>query len=169
MFKDTQLIITFQLALIGIVLIGGLFLIWKAVTRVEEKVDMIVREQDISAFKFNLDSGGCCPMNMMNADSVMQEVFRDDEQQPIIATLEDFVVNPLMTEEASHDRDRDNITIEDVSNDVAMSEVSEYVSGSVLTKSKLKQMTIDKIKAMCEDKGLPSDGTKNQLIDKLLA
>ena len=164
MFKDTQLIITFQLALIGIVLIGGLFLIWKAVTRVEEKVDMIVREQDISAFKFNLDSG--CPMSMMNADSVMQEIFHDDEQPPIIATLEDFVVNPP---EAVEDCDKNAVTIEDVSNDVAMSEVSEYVSGSVLTKSKLKQMTIDKIKAMCEDKGLPSDGTKNQLIDKLLA
>jgi hypothetical protein len=166
MFKDTQLIITFQLALIGIVLIGGLFLIWKAVTRVEEKVDMVVREQDIKAFKFNLDNG-CCPMSMMNADSVMQDIFHDE--QPIIATLEDFVVNPLMTKEAVQDLDKNAMTIEEVSNDVAMSEVSEYVSGSVLTKSKLKQMTIDKIKAMCEDKGLPSNGTKNQLIDKLLA
>jgi len=58
MFRDPQLIITFQLALIGIVLIGGLFLIWKAVTRIEEKVDMLFTGnlKPEQPFSFELDN-----------------------------------------------------------------------------------------------------------------
>jgi hypothetical protein len=194
MFKDTQFVITFQLALIGIVLIGGLFLIWKAITRIEEKVDMIILQQDAKAlhnFKIQMDNSGlssiqscdkskneCCPLNMMKSDKVMQELFKDatDENKPpiaIITSLESFVVQTPFSAPDEDDQYNDNsVLIEDVSNiqndDKAMSEVSEYVSGGVLSKTKLRQMNLEKIKLLCEEKGISSDGTKNSLIEKLI-
>ena len=177
MFKDTQFIITFQLALIGIVLIGGLFLIWKAITRIEEKVDMIILQQDAKAlnnFKIQMDNSGlgattsespcdnssnqCCPLNMMKSDKIMQELFNDssDTNPPIsiITSLESFVVQtPFSVADGEDHYNENTVTIEDVSNvqndDKAMSEVSEYVAGSALSKTKLLQMNLDKIKVLC--------------------
>ena len=123
--KDTQFVVTFQLALIGIVLIGSLFLIWKAISRVEEKVDMLLFEKKANDFTFSFT-------------------------QPDVS---DEVV------EAVPDSEDHTVTIEDITN---------FEEDNTLSRTKLRQMNLDKIKAICEEKGISSEGTKNQLIDKLL-
>src|SRR6056300_1999161 len=82
MFRDPQLIITFQLALIGIVLIGGLFLIWKAVTRIEEKVDMLFTGnlKPEQPFSFELDDDVRGGDREYNNDIMMQQLFGNLEE-----------------------------------------------------------------------------------------
>lgn len=120
--KDNQFVVTFQLALIGIVLIGSLFLIWKAISRVEEKVDMLLFEKKTNDFTFSFT-------------------------QPDVAE-----------EEAPFNVPDDEVTIEDITN----------FEEDTLSRTKLRQMNLDKVKTLCEEKGISTEGTKNQLIDKLL-
>lgn len=127
--KDTQFVVTFQLALIGIVLIGSLFLIWKAISRVEEKVDMLLFEKKGGEFTFAFPQ----------------------ESPPATEEEEPFKV--------PDGEDHNTVTIEDITN---------FEEDNTLSRTKLRQMNLEKIKALCEEKGISSEGTKNQLIDKLL-
>jgi hypothetical protein len=129
--KDTQFVVTFQLALIGIVLIGSLFLIWKAISRVEEKVDMLLFEKKAGDFTFSFPQ-----------DTPVTEVPAAEEKEEFVPDSEDQTV-----------------TIEDITN---------FEEDNTLSRTKLRQMNLDKIKVLCEEKGISCDGTKNQLIDKLL-
>jgi hypothetical protein len=134
--KDTQFVVTFQLALIGIVLIGSLFLIWKAISRVEEKVDMLLFEKKAGDFTFNFAQQEPLPVAMEETEGAADE--------------EPFKVP---------DGEDHTVTIEDITN---------FEEDNTLSRTKLRQMNLDKIKAICEEKGISSEGTKNQLIDKLL-
>ena len=131
--KDTQFVVTFQLALIGIVLIGSLFLIWKAISRVEEKVDMLLFEKKAGDFTFSFS-----------------------QQEPMVPQQpEEEEAAPFKVP----DGEDHTVTIEDITN---------FEEDNTLSRTKLRQMNLDKIKAICEEKGISSEGTKNQLIDKLL-
>lgn len=155
MFKDPYFVITVQLTLIGIVLIGGLFLIWKAISRIEENVDMLLIQKDKGCFlqtkeqevqtPLDFHHEHCDPMKMMESDSIMQQLFSTHDKEDII---DDTKVEELAPSEHG----------------VNTSEISE----SPMSRNKLRQIPLDKIKIMCEEKGLSIDGTKNQLIDKLL-
>lgn len=193
MFRDPQFVITFQLALIGVVLIGGLFLVWKAISRIEEKVDMILIQQEAKAlggFKLQLDNQGlsmqpscddkkqCCPMDMMMSDPLMQKLFHEQQEgegeggEP----EGEFVIftsshNPFHVPDGEEDHeDPPSVTVEEVSQkyEATPSEVSEAVGSGSYSRSKLRQMNLDKIKAICEEKGLSSEGTKNQLIERIV-
>jgi hypothetical protein len=130
MFKtsDTQFVITFQLALIGIAMIGSLFLIWKAISRVEEKLDSVLFEKKTNDFVFTFPT----------APNTDEEPFKVPDGEDHNTT----------------------VTVEEISN-------FEH-DDETLTRTKLRQMNLDKIKSICEEKGISTDGTKNQLIDKLL-
>lgn len=159
MFKDTQFVITFQLALIGVVLIGGLFLIWKAMTRLEEKIDILTMEKDCQSyngFKQQLEKA-FNPVseeevnNSLSNDEVMQKLFGD--------TKDDFVVFSC---EGVAENGKPCVKVEEVE-EKAVSEVSE-----ALSKNKLRTMNLEKLKKICEEKNLSTEGTKNQLIDRIL-
>lgn len=47
--------------------------------------------------------------------------------------------------------------------------VSDSVSGGLYNRRKLSKMNLDKLKEICANMNLPSDGTKNNLIDRILA
>lgn len=187
MFRDPQFVITFQLALIGIVLIGGLFLVWKAISRIEEKVDMILIQQEAKAmggFKLQLDNQGlsmqpcddkkqCCPMEMMMSDPLMQKLFQEQQEEGSAGEDGEFVIfttnTPFHVADGEDHVDPPSVTVEELpqKHDPAPSEMSEAVGGT-LSRNKLRQMNLDKIKAICEEKGISSEGTKNQLIDRIL-
>ena len=189
MFRDPQFVITFQLALIGVVLIGGLFLVWKAISRMEEKVDMILIQQEAKAmggFKLQLDNQGlsmqscedkkqCCPMEMMMSDPLMQKLFQEQQEgeEEGVGGEGEFVIfttnSPFRVADGEDHIDPPSVTVEEVSSqkqDPPPSEVSE--APGVLSRNKLRQMNLDKIKAICEERGISSEGTKNQLIDRIV-
>ena len=159
MFQDTSFVISFQLTLIGIVLIGGLFLIWKAISRIEENVEMLILQSNdtmgggVCTFKAAAESicGKKCPIEMMSADSIMQHLF---QEEPVEVATE---------EEASNPEPTSSVIIEEP----APSETSD--TGAPISRNRLRQMGVEKLKSVCEEKNIPTDGTKNQLIDRILA
>ena len=169
MFKDSQLIMTFQLSLIGIILIGGLFLIWKAISRIEEKLDQLSIQKECNAFnnfKHQLDAAFAPPMSekelqeSMSKDPLMKDLFSPDMK-------EDFVmftcpINLSTVVEEKEKKPDETVKIEEVEKDP-----SEAMS-ETLSKSKLRSMNLDKLKKLCEEKNLSMEGTKNQLIDRIL-
>lgn len=169
MFKDSQLIMTFQLSLIGIILIGGLFLIWKAISRIEEKIDQLSIQKECKAFnnfKHQLDATFAPPMtekdihDSIAKDPLMKELFNPDIK-------EDFVMFTCPIDLTSVAEEKEKKPDESVKIEELEKEPSEAVSETI-SKSKLRSMNIDKLKKLCEEKNLSTEGTKNQLIDRIL-
>ena len=177
MFRDPQLIITFQLALIGIVLIGGLFLIWKAVTRIEEKVDMLFTGNLNSEqpFSFELNNDVRENDREYNNDIMMKQLFGNLEEDK----QEEDIQEEDKQEEDIKEIKEDDESIEDIQeireDDESIEEIKEIDeinvednSTLVLSRNKLRQMRLEQVQRLCIDRNIDSDGTKNQLIEKLL-
>jgi len=185
MFRDPQLIITFQLALIGIVLIGGLFLIWKAVTRIEEKVDMLftgnLKPEQPFSFELDDDVRGD---REYNNDIMMQQLFgnlEEDKQEEDIQEedkqeedIKEIKGDDESIEDIQEIREDDE-SIEEIKEPNSVEEIEEIDeinvednSTLVLSRNKLRQMRLEQVQRLCIDRNIDSDGTKNQLIEKLL-
>jgi hypothetical protein len=187
MFRDPQLIITFQLALIGIVLIGGLFLIWKAVTRIEEKVDMLFTGnlKPEQPFSFELDDDVRGGDREYNNDIMMQQLFgnleediqEEDIQEEDIKEIKEYDESIEDIQEIRED-DESIEEIEEIKEPNSVEEIEEIEeideinvednSTLVLSRNKLRQMRLEQVQRLCIDRNIDSDGTKNQLIEKLL-
>ena len=173
MFRDPQLIITFQLALIGIVLIGGLFLIWKAVTRIEEKVDMLFTGnlKPEQPFSFELDDDVRGGDREYNNDIMMQQLFGNLEEDNQEEDIKEIKEDDESIEDIQEIREDDE-SIEEIKEPNSVEEIDEINvednSTLVLSRNKLRQMRLEQVQRLCIDRNIDSDGTKNQLIEKLL-
>jgi hypothetical protein len=175
--KDSNFIVTFQLALIGVVLVGGLFLIWRAMTRLEEKLDLLTFEKDSKNMQFfreqmagafgepsrmpEVFEEGTCPMAYQppHEDPFYEErppspPVQSHPQQT--GPLDQFVLFTTKVEEVAAPEPEPE-------------PAPSCTSIEPLSKNKLRSMTVDKLKKICEDKKIDPEGTKNQLIDKILA
>ena len=179
MFRDPQLIITFQLALIGIVLIGGLFLIWKAVTRIEEKVDMLFTGNLNSEqpFSFELNNDVRENDREYNNDIMMKQLFGNLEEDKQEEDIKEIKEDDESIEDIQEIREDDE-SIEEIKEPNSVEEIEEIEeideinvednSTLVLSRNKLRQMRLEQVQRLCIDRNIDSDGTKNQLIEKLL-
>lgn len=171
MFKDTQVMITMQLALIGIVLIAGLYLIWKALGRIEEKVDLLLLDkQTYSLFSGKPSSDKSDSAHMMdpkdlNTDTIMQNLFSDD----LGSQQDGFVIfsTPFTVDESNNSPSKD-VVIEEVLTPITEAPEPSETATNHFSKSKLHKMNLDKLKELCEERRLPTEGTKQQLIERLL-
>lgn len=171
MFKDTQVMITMQLALIGIVLIAGLYLIWKALGRIEEKVDLLLLDkQTHTLFSGKASSETKEPVQMMDpmnltADTLMQSIFKDD----LIEPQDGFVIfSKPFTVEENHNGPSKDVVIEEMLTPIKEAPEPSETATQSFSKSKLHKMNLDKLKEICEERHLSTEGTKQQLIDRLL-
>lgn len=161
--KDTTFIITIQLTLIGIVLVAGLYLLWKALARIEEKVDLLLMDKQTQCF-FPKEEA-LQPQDLtaeMKEDEFMKNVFADSLTDNTPSNNGGFVFFSSNTYDNEENESQvKDVMIEEVS--VKDSVVNEY------SKSKLRQMNLEKLKELCISKNLSTEGTKNQLIESLLA
>ena len=181
MFRDPQLIITFQLALIGIVLIGGLFLIWKAVTRIEEKVDMLFTGNLNSEqpFSFELNNDVRENDREYNNDIMMHQLFGNLEEDKQEEDKQEEDIKEIKEDNESiediQEIREDDESIEEIKESDSIEKIEEIDeinvednSTLVLSRNKLRQMRLEQVQQLCIDRNIDSDGTKNQLIEKLL-
>ena len=181
MFRDPQLIITFQLALIGIVLIGGLFLIWKAVTRIEEKVDMLFTGNLNSEqpFSFELNNDVRENDREYNNDIMMKQLFGNLEEDKQEEDKQEEDIKEIKEDDESiediQEIREDDESIEEIKESDSIEKIEEIDeinvednSTLVLSRNKLRQMRLEQVQQLCIDRNIDSDGTKNQLIEKLL-
>lgn len=174
---DSSLILQMQLALIGIVLVTGLFYLWRSLCRIEDKVSRVALK--VSQCCGSNGGGGSCPippfkqynkidendfrvkpMNLADADAhaqqLMKEVFGEEPNIVVVEVTEDAPLAPKIPETS--------VIVEE---ETAPSE-AETENTNPLSKNKLNKMTPDELKHLCVQRGLSGEGTKKTLVDRLL-
>jgi hypothetical protein len=178
MFKDPQFMITLQMGLIGIVLVAGFYLIWKALTRIEEKVDLVLLDKQSQQFFQNDRSSEQTAESMVpSTDAMMKAMFSEDMEE---LSPEGFVIfsSPFQMPPEEDFRSRmdsreevieesENVHIEELKPDMT-AESDVTITNIGYSKTKLKTMSVDKLKELCHERQLSTEGTKNQLIQRLL-
>lgn len=175
MIGDT-LISQIQIALIGIVVVIALFFVWRAMSRIEEKLDRLME---------TCSKNACVPGS--NTCGWSSKVVDDDLPLPDdadTAAAEEFMrsvfggsnpsPSPVVFAMAESDsKPKDVVVIEEEEVHVpatADDHESEADTDNMnpLSKSKLKKMNVDTLKGLCHERGLSTEGSKNVLIDRLL-
>ena len=203
MFKsDSTLLIQIQLALIGIVVVVGLFYLWRIITRLEERVNKSLCKCNNNSNKINLNDDKHLPSiisklqtdlkdnennmeELQNAEELMKQVFGGDidMNQPTMVMFSMESLNQMpdrssgVIVEELNNLDNENKTTESIhkiSNDHDESDNSETNDDNIsidinpMSKSKLSQMKLEKLRALCKARDLPTEGLKPQLIERLL-
>ena len=210
MFKaDSTLLIQIQLALIGIVVVVGLFYLWKIITRLEDKVnksackcknvhfkESLERYEDMDNDKLSFNN------ELRNAEELMKQVFNGDNEnaeeiirnvfgnnidmnQPTMVmfsmdSLDNMPEKPssVVVEELDTNDNKEpeevkcvNPVPKDENQNDYESETNDdtiSIDTNPMSKSKLSQMKLEKLRALCKARDLPTEGLKPQLIDRLL-
>lgn len=174
MIRDTTLLQHIQLALMGIVLVVGLFYIWRSIARLEDRIERLGREC--------CGGNAACAKNMyprenfqmpmtpdLGADEIMKHVFGGDDTTFVMYSSPSDIeptTSAVCIEEIP--------TVVEEPKDVPTreedepSEVGTADQSNPLSKSKLKRMNIDTLKELCKERDLPTDGSKAVLMDRLL-
>lgn len=173
-----------------------LFLIYKYVY-LEQAVYLITNKLDrleSELLNSSSSSKSCSPSNqnsnmMKNAEFIMNEIFNMDsssgsccyqpqkevKKQPepveeIVPVIEEPIAavatnlfdlkRPNIEKEVVDDKKKDD--------DDKGSTISNIVGGGHAMKKNLMKLSIDKLKVKCEERNLPTEGTKNQLADRII-
>lgn len=167
MIRDTSLIMQMQLAIMGVVLVFGLFYVWRGICRIEEKLDILMmRVQASESIKpmCNVSSSNDIEViNPKEAEEFMKHVFGGD-------VADSQFMMYMSPEEHDQLHNTKPVVVEEIEEVVQEPEESEADTEATnpLSKSKLKRMNIDTLKELCNERGLPSDGTKAILMNRLL-
>ncbi len=138
-------------------LIYKVFILENEIFYINEKVD-------------NLEIGSTCsnlkkPIKISNIeefninDIIMNQIF-EDNKEPEIINIED--IKPII---------KDDVIIEpifDLKKDVIMDDKESIISANNLNKKKLQKLNLEKLKEKCIELELNSEGTKAQLIERIL-
>lgn len=161
MIRDTSLIMQMQLAIMGIVLVGGLFYLWRSCCRMEEKLNVLtnmVKSIKIEPSACNVKNDSAS-VDAEEAEEFMKQVFGGDDTSAegqfmmfVPSAMEETVNKPIIEEIVDVDQESE----------------AETETTNPLSKSKLKRMNIDTLKDLCHERGLSSEGSKNVLMNRLL-
>lgn len=149
-----------QLALIGIVLMVGLTLLWLAVQRIEARLIAVANEvAKLEESMIENTGGGAIENAEMAAAAALHDMklFGD----------EDFMIFAPHT-----NANNSNVQITELEpqdDGEAEGETETETEGNHYSKSKLAKMSVEALREVLEDRGLPSDGTKKLLIQRILA
>lgn len=119
---------------------------------------------------FNLEVGTSCanlktPIKMPNVEEfnineiIMNQIF-EDNKEPEIINIED--VKPIIKEDVIIE------PIFDLKKDVIADDKESIISANNLNKKKLQKLNLEKLKEKCIELELNSEGTKAQLIERIL-
>lgn len=176
MIRETSLIMQMQLAIMGVVLVFGLFYLWRSTCRMEEKMDVLMNQ--IVKLKENTVGNACykCPMpggdiDPAEAEEFMKQVFggdimfmdKDSSKHVMVEEVVDEE-EPLVVQE--HAQEHAHEHAHEHANE--HEQESEADINNPLSKSKLKRMNLDTLKTLCEERGFSTDGSKTILMNRLL-
>lgn len=211
---DATLLIQIQLAVVGILVVVGIFYIWRSIVRLENKVDksfaklLSVLKQngpsnDVpSSFPFPLsaqfqsDPSSSFAEDIANAQEIMHQVFGNgmNLEQPQMASFSFGVFEPEIKDDSTttciveeiestqNPSSSSNVPLApvkealsemDYNNDANdenddNDDVSVTTDTNPMSKSKLSQMKLEKLRELCSARELSVEGTKPQLIERLL-
>lgn len=189
---DATFIIHVQLAVIGVILVIGLFYIWRIVTNIEEKVVNILHLQSRQA----ASSSGPppqCPVNRQPqqqphqpshfndelhmdeidaTDVLMKTVFGDVFMMSAMGGGGAGPANGVKVTEIIEEEDNDEEDEEDEDEDDDDNHEEDTPSvvadSSKLSKTKLKTLNVQLLRELCSQRSLSTDGVKAELIQRIL-
>lgn len=174
-----------------------LFLIYKYIY-LEQAVYLITNKLDrleSELLNSSSSSKSCSPSNqnsnmMKNAEFIMNEIFNMDsssgsccshppqkevKKQPepvdeIVPVIEEPVVSVAtnLFDLKRTSNEKEVIDDKKKDDDDKGSTISNIVGGGHAIKKNLIKLSIDKLKTKCEERNLPTEGTKNQLADRII-
>lgn len=192
-FLSLSNIITYTIYTIFIIIL--LFLIYKylyleqAVYLINNKLERF--ENDLSnstseSCPYSPESASASNM-MKNAEIIMNEIFNIDSSQnscshpqedvkinkiepieEIVPVLEEPTVNTNLFDLKRKNENLNAVEKEDKEINDKESVVSNIIGGGHAIKKSLMKLSIDKLKAKCDEKKLSTEGTKNQLADRII-
>lgn len=124
--------------------------------------------------------GKCSVKNMKEADELMSKIFMDSPNTEIVnvtnVSKESDVLNEIIADVVGKVPVASDLTVSSVPSDPAdpadpldPAEIESVVSDAMHTRKKLTKMNLDKLKDICNGLNISTDGTKNMLIDRILA
>jgi hypothetical protein len=166
-----SLISQIQIALIGIVVVLGLFFVWRILHRLEDKVDRMLESLSSRPATCLPGSNTCAfgdaipmPEDADAAEEFMRSVFgggplfrMETEAEPAAPANEGVVIEELPPATAT--------VLEEAER---ASEADTDATTNPLSRSKLKKMNADTLKELCRERGLSTEGSKAVLTDRLL-
>ena len=206
----SSLIVQVQIAIVGIIIVLGVFFIWRAVSRIEQRLNIVeINQKTLSQCTNNIGSskGGSIPINTpvttntsgtcaFNPNPNIQtfstaaefteidefademiKVFSEDTNEYSEEDLEPHSTETPETDPSKATTTATNIVITPVQvpqTKRTASVIDEVLSeadtepGNPLSKSKLKGMNVEKLKAICTHHKLSTEGSKNVLISRIL-
>jgi hypothetical protein len=123
---------------------------------------------------FNIDVShpNCCPIStpQQRREEKINKIEPDDEIVPVIE--EPIVKNNIfdLKRKASPENEKEGGEKEKEREEINDKEstVSNIIGGGHAVKKSLMKLTIDKLKEKCEERNLSTEGTKNQLADRII-
>lgn len=168
MLRDSMLLVNIQLAIMGIVLVAGLFYLWRMICRVERKVDDFIAEmEEVRNCATVAGASGADEMIMGGTDEAedfMNEVFGCPAKAFVITQPQPSFAQATTVQI----EEEDVATTPAPPASCAMSEADTTASHSTTSKSKLKRMSAESLRDVCKEKGLATEGTKAVLLERIL-
>jgi len=202
--RDNALVFNIQLALLGIIMVVGVFYNWRALSRIEERMESIER-----SFAAGGGGGSCLrgggdgiydgPVSDEEAEmaeAFMQNVFgnagaynapsvaaagggvsggvvivEEAAPAPVAAPVAKIAAAPAPVAKAAPAApaapatETDDIVAAALS---AKNEDSGTDDGTIISKTRLRKMNAESLREVCMSHGLPSDGTRVMLIERLM-
>jgi hypothetical protein len=206
--RDNALVFNIQLALLGIIMVVGVFYNWRALSRIEERMESIER-----SFAAGGGGGSCLrgggdgiydgPVSDEEAEmaeAFMQNVFgnagaynapsvaaagggvsggvvivEEAAPAPVAAPVAKIAAAPAPVAKAAPvaapaapaapATETDDIVAAALS---AKNEDSGTDDGTIISKTRLRKMNAESLREVCMSHGLPSDGTRVMLIERLM-
>lgn len=172
MLRDSMLLVNIQLAIMGIVLVAGLFYLWRMICRVERRVDDFIATSSVQMKVFPggsmEDEAGMDEVDDADeSEQFMREVFGDMSQPPkfnnvdVVEIEEEDVPPPPPTPSVVVPPPQ---CVDTVSEADTTSSHPKSAKGAAY-----KKMNLDALRVVCKEKGLSTEGTKTALLDRILA
>lgn len=166
MLRDPTALLNIQVAFMGIVLVVGLFYLWRMMKGVESKVrklsDTVAKLQEqLEVNGVPAQNGGGMTEEDAVAQAFMNEVFNGGKPAPMF--LHPFPSSSVVIEEAAPTEEEKKPA------PVADDDSASVATTSTLSKSKVRKMTGEALREICKERGLETEGTRAILMERVLA
>jgi hypothetical protein len=216
--SGSSLLIQIQIAIVGVLIVLGIFFMWRAVNRIEQRLRIVeINQKTLSQChdnpSLNIKTGGhpiscsmasgvCLRPNVDQhistfstakaeefseiddfADEMVKVFGHDDDEfdeevdedsdsdsKKATTTAKNIVITPIVSEPVVTNKVDVKTNLVDAKPTLVDEVLSEADTepGNPLSKSKLKAMSVDKLKSICTHHNLSVEGSKNVLVSRIL-
>lgn len=166
MLTKRDMLITLQLSVVGIVLVLGLFWILRSIRRLDDRVQVMMEELQMDRASSGMWNPQQCGLpNFKEAEEAMAKLFNIEPE--IIMTAPMTNTDSVVIEEEEKAEPKTLVfPLPKVPVDESVSEVE---TDGQLSKTKIKKMSLEQLRLECGKLSLASDGTRKELMERLLA